>query len=207
MTPIRTRKLGHLVLMVRDLDASTRFYTEVMGLTVSDRIADQMVFLRAGEDHHDLALSRLPPDAPERDSPPSYARPGLEHFSYYVESLDEMQRAVEVARSHGVTIERGIGQHGPGGNWFLVFKDPDGNNVEIYTDMEQIAADSARTAQTWERNLESFDRHRLAHFVVPPAPGLLAAKQRSEQQRAQAEDDEGGKGGGKAGDDGSGGSA
>ncbi|HBD37987.1 MAG TPA: glyoxalase, partial [Cupriavidus sp.] len=32
MTPIRTRKLGHLVLMVRDLEASTRFYTEVLGL-------------------------------------------------------------------------------------------------------------------------------------------------------------------------------
>jgi len=64
IAPIRTRKLGHLVLMVRDLEASTRFYTEVMGLKVSDRIADQMVFLRAGQDHHDLALSRLPADAP-----------------------------------------------------------------------------------------------------------------------------------------------
>ena len=192
MTPIRTRKLGHLVLMVRDLEASTRFYTEVLGLTVSDRIADQMVFLRAGEDHHDLALSRLPPDAPDRDTPPSYTRPGLEHFSYYVESLDEMQRAVEVARSHGVTIERGIGQHGPGGNWFLVFKDPDGNNVEIYTEMQQIPTGSEHTAQTWERNLESFDCHRLAHFVVQPAPGLLAAKQRSEQRPAPAEDDDAG---------------
>lgn len=194
MTPIRTRKLGHLVLMVRDLEASTRFYTEVMGLTVSDRIADQMVFLRAGEDHHDLALSRLPADAPERDELPRYTRPGLEHFSYYVESVEEMRRAVEVARSHGVTIERGIGQHGPGGNWFLVFKDPDGNNVEIYTEMEQIPAGSDRAAQTWDRNLESFDRHRLEHFVVPPAPGLLAAKQRDQAPADPDKDQEGGGG-------------
>ncbi|MGO4156854.1 VOC family protein [Cupriavidus sp. YAF13] len=176
MNPIRTRKLGHLVLMVRDLEQSTRFYTEVMGLKVSDRIADQMVFLRAGEDHHDLALSRLPEDSAERDDLPRYTRPGLEHFSYYVESLDEMKRAVDVARSHGVVIERGIGQHGPGGNWFLVFKDPDGNNVEIYTDMERIATGTAHEPQTWERNLESFDRHRLAHFVVTPPAAMLAAK-------------------------------
>lgn len=189
MTPIRTRKLGHLVLMVRDLEASTRFYTEVMGLTVSDRIADQMVFLRAGEDHHDLALSRLPADAPDRDDLPRYTRPGLEHFSYYVESVEEMRRAVEVARSHGVTIERGIGQHGPGGNWFLVFKDPDGNNVEIYTEMYQIPAGSEHSARTWERNLESFDRHRLAHFVVPSAPGLLATKQREQQAAPDADKD------------------
>lgn len=176
MNPIRTRKLGHLVLMVRDLEQSTRFYTEVMGLKVSDRIADQMVFLRAGEDHHDLALSRLPEDSAERDDLPRYTRPGLEHFSYYVESLDEMKRAVDVARSHGVVIERGIGQHGPGGNWFLVFKDPDGNNVEIYTEMERIATDTEHEPQTWERNLESFDRHRLAHFVVTPPAAMLAAK-------------------------------
>ncbi|EHP39225.1 glyoxalase/bleomycin resistance protein/dihydroxybiphenyl dioxygenase [Cupriavidus basilensis OR16] len=176
MNPIRTRKLGHLVLMVRDLEQSTRFYTEVMGLKVSDRIADQMVFLRAGEDHHDLALSRLPEDSAERDDLPRYTRPGLEHFSYYVESLDEMKRAVDVARSHGVMIERGIGQHGPGGNWFLVFKDPDGNNVEIYTDMERIATDAEHEPQTWARNLESFDRHRLEHFVVAPPAAMLAAK-------------------------------
>lgn len=175
--PIRTRKLGHLVLMVRDLEISTRFYTEVMGLKVSDRIADQMVFLRAGEDHHDLALSRLPADAPDRDDLPRHTRPGLEHFSYYVESLDEMKRAVNVARAQGVEIERGIGQHGPGGNWFLVFKDPDGNNVEIYTHMEQIPADADHQPQTWPRELESFDRHRLAHFVVQPSAAILAAKE------------------------------
>ena len=136
--PIRTRKLGHLVLMVRDLEISTRFYTEVMGLKVSDRIADQMVFLRAGEDHHDLALSRLPADAPDRDDLPRHTRPGLEHFSYYVESLDEMKRAVNVARAQGVEIERGIGQHGPGGNWFLVFR--------IRT------ATTSRSTPTWNRS-------------------------------------------------------
>jgi len=176
VAPIRTRKLGHLVLMVRDLDASTRFYTEVMGLRVSDRIGDQMVFLRAGEDHHDLALSRIPDDAADRDDLPRYTRPGLEHFSYYVESVEEMRRAVDVARQLGVTIERGIGQHGPGSNWFLVFKDPDGNNVEIYTDMDQIPVTADHQPQTWERNLESFDRHRLAHFVVQPPAAVLAAK-------------------------------
>ncbi|VCU68397.1 Manganese-dependent 2,3-dihydroxybiphenyl 1,2-dioxygenase [Pigmentiphaga humi] len=176
-TPIRTRKLGHLVLLVRDLEASIRFYTEVMGLRVSDRIADQMAFLRAGEDHHDLALARLPDDAPDRDDLPRYTRPGLEHFSYYVDSVEEMRRAVDVARSLGVTIERGIGQHGPGGNWFLVFKDPDGNNVEIYTDMDQIPQDADHRPQTWDRNLESFDRHRLAHFVVKPPAAVLASKE------------------------------
>ena len=36
------RKIGHVVLNVTDLDASVRFYTEVLGLTISDRYPDSM---------------------------------------------------------------------------------------------------------------------------------------------------------------------
>lgn len=32
------RKIGHVVLNVTDLDASVRFYTDVLGLKVSDRL-------------------------------------------------------------------------------------------------------------------------------------------------------------------------
>ena len=46
--PPKPRKMGHLVLMVRDIRASAKFYTDVVGLQVSDWIEDQMVFLRCG---------------------------------------------------------------------------------------------------------------------------------------------------------------
>ena len=59
----RPRKMGHLVLMVRDIQKSAKFYSEIVGLQVSDWIEDQMVFLRCGSDHHDLALAQLPKDA------------------------------------------------------------------------------------------------------------------------------------------------
>ncbi|MBT5220493.1 MAG: glyoxalase, partial [Woeseia sp.] len=58
-------KLGHIVLWVRDIHASAKFYEEIVGLTVSDWISDRMVFMRAGEDHHDMALAQLPENAPE----------------------------------------------------------------------------------------------------------------------------------------------
>jgi hypothetical protein len=71
---------------------------------------------------------------------------------------------------------RGIGRHGPGANYFLVFKDPDGNNVELYCEMTQIDAEHPYEAKVWERNIESFDRFRFERFVVPPPPGMVKDK-------------------------------
>ncbi|MCA8047383.1 VOC family protein [Burkholderia arboris] len=186
MNSLRPRRLGHMVLMVRDIHRSAKFYTEVMGLKVSDWIGDQMVFLRAGTDHHDLALAQLPKDSPDFDDLPRYSRPGLEHFSYLVDSVEEMERSVKVLQSHGVEIVRGIGRHGPGDNFFLVFKDPDGNNVEVYCAMEQIGERDPREPQVWERTIESFDQYRFARFVVPPPPHLVAAKSRGNAPAAAA---------------------
>jgi catechol-2,3-dioxygenase len=176
MNSLRPKRLGHMVLMVRDIHRSAKFYTEVLGLKVSDWIGDQMVFLRAGADHHDLALSQLPNDSADFNDLPRYTRPGLEHFSYLVESYEEMERSVKVLQEHGVEIVRGIGRHGPGNNLFLVFKDPDGNNVEIYCEMTQIGEHDPYEPQVWERTVESFDQYRFARFVVPPPPHLVAQK-------------------------------
>ncbi len=130
--PIRPRRLGHLVLAVRDINRSCAFYTDILGLKVSDWISDQMVFLRAAEDHHDLALFQIPPDSADIDDLPRYSRPGMEHFSYLVDGIEAMEAAAKFLQERGIDIVRGIGKHGPGANLFLVFKDPDGNNVELY---------------------------------------------------------------------------
>ena len=174
---IKPKKLGHLVLAVRDIHRSVAFYTEVLGLEVSDWISDQMVFLRAGTDHHDLALSQIPKDSGDIDDLPRYSRPGLEHFSYLVDSVEDMESAAEMLQARGIEIVRGIGKHGPGENCFLVFKDPDGNNVEIYCEMQQIPDGAKHEARVWERNIESFDRWRFARFVVPPPAAVVKDKQ------------------------------
>jgi catechol-2,3-dioxygenase len=176
MNSLRPKRLGHMVLMVRDIQKSARFYTEVLGLKVSDWIGDQMVFLRAGSDHHDLALAQLPKDSADFNDLPRYSRPGLEHFSYLIDSYEEMERSVKVLQEHGVEIVRGIGRHGPGNNLFLVFKDPDGNNIEVYCEMTQISEREEHEPQVWERTIESFDQYRFERFVVPPPPHLVAQK-------------------------------
>ena len=115
---IKPKKLGHLVLKVRDIHESVRFYTEVLGLEVSDWIEEQMVFLRCGSDHHDLGLFQLPDNSPDLNNISSEGSPGLEHFSYEVEDYREVERAVSILQEKNIEIVRGPGKHGPGKMFF-----------------------------------------------------------------------------------------
>lgn len=164
----RPRRLGHVVLNVRDLQASVRFYTEIVGLQVSDFIEDQMAFLRCAQDHHDLALAQIPKDAAQWDNTYRPQRPGLEHFAYQLESLEEIEQAAEFLRSKNVDIVRGIGKHGPGENLFLVFQDPDGNYCEFYAEMLQVTPEKPHQASVWKNDLKAFDQWAFRHFVVDP---------------------------------------
>ena len=101
---IKPKKLGHLVLKVRDIHESVRFYTEVLGLEVSDWIEEQMVFLRCGSDHHDLGLFQLPDNSPDLNNISSEGSPGLEHFSYEVEDYREVERAISILQEKKIEI-------------------------------------------------------------------------------------------------------
>jgi len=53
---MKVQGVGHVVLKVRDLDRSARFYTGVLGLKEVARFPGRMVFFSAGTNHHDLAV-------------------------------------------------------------------------------------------------------------------------------------------------------
>src|SRR3989442_747529 len=54
-TPVRIKKLGHIVLRVRDVERSVRFYAEVLGFQLTE-IGGLGAFLNAVGDHHTLGL-------------------------------------------------------------------------------------------------------------------------------------------------------
>ncbi|MCH6546224.1 MAG: VOC family protein [Deltaproteobacteria bacterium] len=50
---LRPRRLGHVGIFVKDLERTKKFYTEVVGLKVSDELPGKAVFMRCSNDHHD----------------------------------------------------------------------------------------------------------------------------------------------------------
>ena len=126
---VKPRRLGHLVLRVRDLDRSERFYTDVLGLNVTTKIPGMMVFLSAsGDSSHELALMSVGADAPG----PEEHRVGLYHFAWEMESLEDLRRMYRELKDKGVDVA-GIGDHGISIGVYLF--DPDRNEIEVFYEL------------------------------------------------------------------------
>jgi catechol 2,3-dioxygenase len=125
---MKIQGVGHVVLKVRDLDHSARFYTGVLGLKEVARFPARMVFFSAGRNHHDLAVLAVGADAP---SPPDHGV-GLAHVALKIgDSLDALREAQGVLEAHGVKI-RGVRDHLVSQSIYL--EDPDGNTIELFVD-------------------------------------------------------------------------
>ncbi len=125
---IQARKLGHVVLKVRDAGKSRDFYTRTLGLKVAhEDLAHGAVFLSFGQTHHDLALFQL-----ASGEAPGLAQPGLHHMAWQLGSFGELQSAYRELKAMGVPIESAV-EHNVTRS--VYFHDPDGNRVELYCDM------------------------------------------------------------------------
>jgi len=122
-------ELGHLVLYVRDLAASLKFYRDALGLgTTATLFNGRAVMLSGGRTHHELMLIEVG-DAP---GPLRGRRLGLYHLAWKVgEDIADLREAYHRLQSAGVDI-RGMADHTISQSLYL--EDPDGNEVEVYVD-------------------------------------------------------------------------
>ena len=126
---VKPKQLGHIVLRVRDIERSEQFYSDVLGLHVTNKRPGQMTFMSAvDESSHELALVPVGDDAPG----PEDSRVGLYHFAWQMDSFDDLKSLYAEMKSKDVDI-RGIGDHGI--SLGVYFFDPDGNEIEAYYEM------------------------------------------------------------------------
>ena len=148
-TPIKVKKLGHVVYEVSDVARSTAFWTEIMGFHVSDRNEFGMVFLNCAGDHHTIAL--VPSPGRAKSAKLGEGSLQIHHWAMEVDSMETLFKARDFLKSRGIEITY-EGRRGPGGNPGVEFKDPDGFSVEIYYGMDQIGPDGrSRPPEQWSR--------------------------------------------------------
>ena len=151
--PFRIGKLGHVVLMVEDLERSVEFYTQVLGCKVSDAYGEEMVpggmvFLRFNTDHHGVALVG--------DAKGASKNAEMHHMAFEVPSLEDVFRARAHLKAHGVPIDF-EGRRRADCQVAVEFSDPDGHRLEIYWGLDQIGSDGVmrpREQWKWAHSLE-----------------------------------------------------
>jgi catechol-2,3-dioxygenase len=120
------RRLNHAVLYVRDARRASAFYSEAFGFEVlADYGEGAAVFMRAAgtENHHDLGLFSLGPQAPL----PQPGRVGLYHLAWQVDTITELAEMRETLLRLGALV----GESDHGVTKSLYGKDPDGNEFEV----------------------------------------------------------------------------
>ena len=131
MSPIELLAIDHVVVRVRDLEASLRFYRDALGCPVERRIDELgLVQLRAGASLIDL----VPVDSPlgkAGGSAPDRSAPNVDHFAVAIARFDEAELRAHL-EAHGIEpgdVGERYGAGGTGPSMYL--RDPDGNTVEL----------------------------------------------------------------------------
>lgn len=125
-TPLRPTKLGHVAAYTTDLQSMRRFYEDLLGFRWSDTIGDFFVFLRCNADHHAANFMT------------SHKYRGLHHVAYEMRDLNHLQTMLDHLAANDYRIDWGPGRHGAGHNIFTYHFDPDGNLVELFTQLDTI---------------------------------------------------------------------
>ncbi|MBI2572772.1 VOC family protein [Candidatus Woesearchaeota archaeon] len=124
---MQIKELGHVVLYVTDIDKVGNFYKDILGF---NQIARQpgMAAFSGGRTHHELLLIEVGGKAVHKST-----QPGLYHIGFKIGDTDqELKEAIQNLKEKNVTIV------GTADHWVthsLYVLDPDGNELELYVDI------------------------------------------------------------------------
>ncbi|WP_395703049.1 VOC family protein [Aquabacterium sp.] len=121
-------QLSHFGIFVRDIDAMTRFYTQVFELQLTDQgegtnFKYRLHFLSGSPaQHHQLVLAA----GRQADAPSTVMQ-----MSFKVATIDDLRRTRARALAGGATRMRNMNH---GNALSIYFEDPEGNTIEVYLD-------------------------------------------------------------------------
>jgi len=117
-------RLGHVAFMTPKIDESVSLYGD-LGFRVADWRGDFFAWMRCGPEHHAVDFVR-------------YDRVKLHHYAYEVKDTAELLRVCDSLGKKNVNIIYGPGRHVIADNVFTYHRAPDGQIVEIFTEMAKF---------------------------------------------------------------------
>lgn len=169
--------INHLVLAVRDIEASHRFYCDVLGFEHCGTFSSKMVpnpvmrFYRGHPDHHhDVALQEIadPASAPPVPKWSMFPNaPGISHIALSYDSREDWLAQLEHIQALDVHVVV-RGNHGMTHSAYVV--DPDGHGIELLYELP---------SEVWEGDVDT----ALSYFEPLPNKGEAMLKDSTDYVR------------------------
>ena len=121
-------KYLHTMVRVTDLDASLRFYCDVLGFVLMQRWGKEAAFVSAGGYHHHIGLNTWESLG---GSPPPPGSTGIFHVAILYPSRASLGDALRRLIDAEIPLD-GASDHGVSEALYL--RDPDGIGLELYCD-------------------------------------------------------------------------
>ena len=141
-------RIGHVHLKVSNLDDSLKFYCNVLGFQLKQKISNQAAFIAAGDYHHHIGLNTW---ESQGGKPPEKEMTGLYHLAVLYPERKDLANALNRLKTHNIPLE-GASDHGV--SEALYTRDPDNNGVELYWDRPQ-----SLWPKDEEGNLKMYTKH------------------------------------------------
>ncbi|MEP9379568.1 VOC family protein [Aquabacter sp. CN5-332] len=119
-------KLGHAAFYVNEIHEAVNFYRNILGFRIADWMEDFFVFLRCGPDHHTCNFIAAP-------------RQGMHHMAFELRDWAHLQTACDWLSRSGYKLTWGPGRHGIGHNIFTYHRNPQGQIVELFTELDTMS--------------------------------------------------------------------
>ncbi len=125
---MKIQELGHVVLYVTDLKKSVTFYRDILGFNLINEVSGAAVF-SSGRTHHEMLLIEVGGSPKDK----KFLEPGLYHIGFKIGDGPEALKAVfDELKNKEVRI---VGSSDHGVTHSLYILDPDGNELELYSDV------------------------------------------------------------------------